>query len=301
MHLNIRSLTNKINQIRVDLPASGIDVLTVSETWLNHNTEDRLASIDGYQLTRHDRTTKTSKGTTKRGGGLCIYTNKYINLDPVKFRDSNTSDKTIEMQWVILSRPHTKDILLVNVYRPPEGSVAEAFEVISESMDKITGLDKYEILIIGDFNADASNKKTTHHQIITQFETYHQLQQMINKPTRYSEKAQTTIDLAFTNIKYCTGSGVINYNISDHKLIYILKKKPRNCKATVVRMGRSYAMCTQERLELELKKQVTVKIMEEKDPDICWALIKNIIIATADKLCPIKEERIRLKTAKYLN
>ena len=67
-HLNIRSLVHKINQLRIDLPCSQLDVLTISETWLNKDTEDRLASVSGYSLTRLDRKTRRPDGLTKTGG-----------------------------------------------------------------------------------------------------------------------------------------------------------------------------------------------------------------------------------------
>ena len=79
--MNVRSLTNKINQLRVDLPNSTFDVLTISETWLNIDTEDRLASIQGYDLVRHDRGTLRPDGSVKSGGGLAVYCRSALDMD----------------------------------------------------------------------------------------------------------------------------------------------------------------------------------------------------------------------------
>ena len=200
-HLNVRSLTSKINQLRLDLPQSDIDILTVSETWLHACIEDRLTTIKNYSLIRHDRQIITTRGTVKKGGGVGIYYKQTLEVDPDKFRHLNISNKTIEIQWVIVSRPHTRKILIGNVYRPPDGNITEAFDRLDELLDQITDLNKYELLIVGDFNADCINKKSQSYQLIKKFEAEHQLQQMINEPTRYSKKTHTTIDLAFTNIK----------------------------------------------------------------------------------------------------
>ena len=89
-------------------------------------------------------------------------------------------------------------------------------------MNNIENIEKYELIILGDFNADASKNELPPARIIKQFETERTLTQVINKPTRISRKARTTIDLAFTNIKYCMGSGTMNYNVSDHKPISIV-------------------------------------------------------------------------------
>lgn len=283
------------------MPHSDLDILTVSETWLSPNVEDRLTTIKGYSLIRHDRQTLTVKGTIKKGGGLGFYYKQTLDVDPDKFKHLNVSNASLEVQWVVVSRSHTKKILVANVYRPPDGKVTEAFDKLDEALDQIADLNKYETLMIGDFNTDGANKKGQHYKLIKKFEAEQQLQQMITEPTRYSKKAHTTIDLAFTNIKYCTGSGVINYNISDHKLIYVIKKKPRNCKAITTHMGRSYAKYTKEALKKALNQIDTSHIFEITDPNQCWTELEKIITAAADKVCPIKELKIRIETVKYLN
>ena len=40
-----------------------------------------------------------------------------------------------------------------------------------------------------------------------------------------SKKNHTTIHLASTHMKHCINAGVVNYNIIDHKLISVIKKK----------------------------------------------------------------------------
>ena len=123
---------------------------------------------------------------------------------------------------------------------------------------------------------------------------------MINEPTRYSNNSHTTIDLAFTNIKYCTAAGVLNYNISDHKAIYIIKKKVRNCTATEVHIGRSYRRLTSEALEQVLSRIDKNKIMQIDEPNKCWEEIEGVIMEAANKLCPVKELKIRITTVDYL-
>ena len=158
-HLNICSLPNKIDQLRIDLPESGFDVFTISETWLNSCMEDRLTSVPGYQFMRADRKTKRLDGQIKQGGGLGIYSKTDLHIDTSKYMDLNLSNCNIELQWAIIIRPHTKSILIGNIYRPPDGNVNEGIDLLNESMRQITDLDKYEILILGDFNVDYDGGK----------------------------------------------------------------------------------------------------------------------------------------------
>ena len=87
------------------------------------------------------------------------------------------------------------------------------------SMNQISDIDRYEVLLIGDFNIDYGAKSHLTAGYMKQFAAEHECQQVIKQPTRVISTTQKIIDLAFTNIKYCTKSGVPNCNISDHKPI----------------------------------------------------------------------------------
>ena len=300
-HLNVRSLTHKINQLRIDLPQSSFDVFTLSETWLTPETEDRLTTIQNYNIIRWDRQTKKTNGALKTGGGLATYYKDTLDVDADMFKHLNVSNKVIELQWIIIDRPHTKKILLGNVYRPPDGNAAEALELLGQKMEQIEKIDKFELLIMGDFNIDTTNDKCTYHKNIKRFEAEHGIQQLIKQPTRHSKKNHTIIDLAFTNIKYCSEAGVINYNVSDHKPIYIVKKKPRNCKETVTKLGRCYTNYSIEALIEHLDTVDMTPIHECQDTNECWERIYQIIKEAADKICPIVELKIRVNSVKYLN
>ena len=66
VHLNIRSVIYKIDQIRMMISQAKIDVLCLTESWLNPNITDSELSIEGYKIFRKDR-------TLKKGGGILIY------------------------------------------------------------------------------------------------------------------------------------------------------------------------------------------------------------------------------------
>ena len=78
IHMNIRSLLPKIDQIRTLLINSKIDIIILSETWLNASIDSQMVNIPGYSLIRHDRSFG-SKSKTKRGGGLSIYINEALS------------------------------------------------------------------------------------------------------------------------------------------------------------------------------------------------------------------------------
>ena len=268
---------------------------------MKKNTEDRLASVPGYNITRLDRQTVHANGQTKSGGGLCIYYKESLQIDTDSLAKLNTSNETIEVQWITVTRPHTKKILIGNVYRPPSSNLREAFQTISDKLSAVPNIHKYEILLMGDFNADAaSSNKLPPARIIKQFEAEHSLKQVIDKPTRYSKAKRATIDLAFTNIKHCTGSGTVNYNISDHKPIYILKKKVRNDETTKATMGRTYRNYTHEQLADTIREHIPNEALYQQNPNECWETILLVINKAIDKHCPLIQMRIRNTSAPYI-
>ena len=55
-HLSMQSYKPKLPEVRCELqPLYGFDVLAMCETWLTTNVPDRLISVNGYHLFRHDR------------------------------------------------------------------------------------------------------------------------------------------------------------------------------------------------------------------------------------------------------
>lgn len=67
MHLNVQSLGNKLDQTKLSLQINNIDILVLTETWLNNSWPDSLVAIPGYKCYRRDR-----KNPTKSTGGGII-------------------------------------------------------------------------------------------------------------------------------------------------------------------------------------------------------------------------------------
>ena len=77
---------------------------------------------------------------------------------------------------------------------------------------------------------------------LKQFQYDFNLTQLITKTTRSTRNSNTMIDLIFTDMKYCTDHGVIDYNIrpSDHQPVFVIKKKARGKRSKISFSGRSY-------------------------------------------------------------
>ena len=57
----------------------------------------------------------------KRGGGLACFIKKGLKHSNTEHEELNISTKDLEMQWISISLHNVRPIVLVNVYRPPQG------------------------------------------------------------------------------------------------------------------------------------------------------------------------------------
>ena len=125
---------------------------------------------------------------------------------------------------VEITKPRSKSILVSTWYRPPDSPVSlfNEFETMIGALDA----ENLEFFLLGDLNVDftpsikSSNKST----LAELFDIYG-LSQIIEEPTRITEKSSTMIDLCLTNtLSTVVDSGVIHLSISDHWMVYIVRK-----------------------------------------------------------------------------
>lgn len=286
-----------------DLEKSDIDIMSLSETWLTNSDTSSLISIPGYSLARQDRASLNTQGHTKAGGGLAIYAKSHLDIDYESLKHLNTNNCDMESQWLIINRgPNTKNIYICNVYRPPSGNIDKGISTISHAIDTLTDLHKYELVILGDLNIDISDKKSAGTRKINQLELNNQLTQQITTHTRLTQQTRTTIDLILTRMKFIHNSGTLDYFISDHLPVYIIKKKERDTRKNTTFRGRIYRNYTKKQLHRELDQlQVREKILTTLDVNIAWSYLHNAINQAADIIAPIKEHTVKEKRPHWLS
>ena len=67
-HLNVRSLTSKVDELHSIVSNLKIDILCVSETWLDPSIGKQSVHIPGFHFYRKDRKQPKSDGEEKSGG-----------------------------------------------------------------------------------------------------------------------------------------------------------------------------------------------------------------------------------------
>ena len=120
MYWNVRSLLNKFDSIKEEIDMLKPDVLNISESWLHSNVAEEEIHIAGYNLIRQDRG-NYDDGSIKRGGGLCIYIKQGIIFEKMFVLDH--CDVDLEMIGIKIKLPFTRDMFVLNAYRPPSGNL----------------------------------------------------------------------------------------------------------------------------------------------------------------------------------
>ena len=280
IHINTRSVFNKLDELKCTL--HNFDIIVFTETWLNSSIDDTLLRWDNFELIRLDR----ENWSNKKRGGVCIYIRSSIDFEIVQqFSDSLGND--IEFIFVKIKPYMQKTINLIGIYRPPDGKYKDFIQHITRILNQIDR-SRHETILLGDFNIDFNNKKLIASIKLDHLESKYALKQVIKGNTRVTNMTNTCIDLLFTDMKNIIDSGIVDYDISDHLPIYLVKKKIRNKIDKKVIIGRSY---------LYYEKEVFCRIFDtldwevfhsNTDPAVLWDCFCTNIVKVLDIICPIK-------------
>ena len=289
VHLNVRSIVKKMDQIRTLLFDSKIDVVSISETWLKPYLNTKLVALEGYDTYRLDRATNKGK---KRGGGLLLYINKKYSSSVEPLPELNVSNENIEAQWVLIHRPHCKNMVVCNVYRPPNGDLGKAVKYLDDCL-KTINMSKIDLFLLGDFNVDYKNMSSPNYKKLSFFAQSNSLSQHIKTTTRNTDKTKSIIDLALSNSKFVSKAGTLNHFISDHQPIYVIHKKVRDMRKSVQFIGRSYRDFDKEVFKNRLRDRSWEEFEALTDPEMAWEFILNQITPILDDLCPLRTFHIK--------
>ena len=289
-HLNIRSLPKKVDQLRILVSLSNIDVITLSETWLKPHLHTGIYDIDGFTCNRLDR--KVRAGKRKRGGGLITYINNKHASVSEPLGELDLSGTHIEAQWTLIHRPHCKNVVICNVYRPPDGNLDAAVTYLDECL-KVVNTSKVDVFLIGDMNVNYLNKSSPNYKKMLFFSQSNSFTQYINNTTRNTDKTKSLIDLALSNSKFIKCSGTLDHFISDHQPIFLVHKKVRDVRAKAEFIGRSYRNYNKQAFEDGLADLDWGGYYGIVDAEEAWSFLLNGVKKVLDTMCPLRSFQIK--------
>ena len=102
--------------------------------------------------------TEQSEAGLRKGGSLTFIKNSHTSSSE-QLEDLGVSNVDIEAQWIQIHRPHSKNIVICNLYRPPTGNLKKNISYLEDCFAAFT-LDKTELFLLGDLNVDYLNKSS---------------------------------------------------------------------------------------------------------------------------------------------
>ena len=284
VHLNVRSLLPKIDEIHHMAITTNCSILGISETWLDDSVTDAEIQIAGYVVIRKDR--------NRQGGGVCIYIK-----DTLAFNiRSDIKNDNCEFIFLDVLLPKTKPILVGVCYRPPDDS---RFLQNLENNILLSDLNnEQETYILGDFNIDYSKPNSNLKKELSRFMNSFHLDQIITCPTRITESSCSTIDLILiSDTSKISNSGVINSSISDHCIIYCCRKISKDVfgKHNTVKL-RSLKNYDQEVFTNKLRNINWYLVTDCEDINKAWKMFSNLFMSVIDQVAPVKQVRLKQKT-----
>ena len=229
LHINCRSLQNKVYDISILLSLSKAKILGVTETWLNNEQSEGIA-IPGYEFICKNR-------KEKRGGGVGFFIEKDIEFSAFDCDSWNFS--SFEFLLLSINFNRSKDVVIGVIYRPPSTDTHIFNDEFTTMLTRISKHNR-DIFLLGDYNIDLSNKLNQTTSNFIDVLASHFLMPAIIKPTRKGPTSATVIDNIFTNypLKNCIAKILVD-DISDHFPIFLSVDLKRDFKAKPLTYRRS--------------------------------------------------------------
>ena len=171
-----------------------LDIICLTETWLNESISDFEILPSGYEIYRKDRQNRT-------GGGVLIAIKASLSSSQPSFAELPSDLEAVMVE--IENLKFNKKILIMVCYRPPNDA-RFVFHLIS-ALNLIEFKNYHSILVVGDFNfpnirwidgSGFSNCSTNDESKLVDILKDLYLFQLIDTPTRLSN----VLDLVLTNI-----------------------------------------------------------------------------------------------------
>ena len=201
---NIRSLKNKITQLRQIVAQYPVDCICLSEIWNPHVPSVHLKNYHKIIARKRRR---------KGGGGVGIYINQRLKYEEHN-EINNLKLKSLEVVGAKVKTWNNQQMTVVSAYRPPKIPIEDT---ISDMETVLRTISDEPTIMCGDFNVNIATKNTLAKGYISKIMDYNMIQ-TVKTHTRITNYTETTIDHVISNQSSLT-SIVTHMSLSDHQII----------------------------------------------------------------------------------
>ena len=203
---NVQGLRSKIEDIKANKALMNVDVIAITETWLNAKVPESAIQLAGHSLFRQDR--------HDGRGGVCIYVAQhYITKNHVHQIQLQSA---VEYCAIQLHIPSKRPIIIIAVYRPPRVPIDRWLPHLHKLLDEISHLrPSANLILTGDMNEDLLKG---HNKIELACMQHHNLEQCL--PPQSTTRYGSMLDVVYANCpEYETRATVVPTYYSDHDCV----------------------------------------------------------------------------------
>ena len=291
LHLNVNGLLSKIEELRLTAQKTNAAVIGISETKIDESVLDGEVNIDGYEIKRCDR--------NRHGGGVACCIRKDLAFNP---REDFSPD--IENVFLDILLPKSKPINVGILYRPPTAS--GFLDKLTLAISRAVDFDSQEVYILGDLNINLNHKSSDTSNGIRRYKefcSHHGLKQIIQSPTRVTDKSSSLLDHILTNsYPRISQHGVFDLGLSDHQLIYCTRKATRIKihKHTFIKI-RTFKNYTKQLFLDKLSKIKFPNYLEYGNINAAYSHFVEMITGIINELAPAKEIRVKKDSQEWMD
>ena len=324
-HLNVYHLPNKVSDVSVLINQQSPHIFGLSETRIAAEKSndysiisDDFLSIQNYSIFRRDHSQHGHNGLAT-----------YVHHSILKYTKRRTDLETgsTECLWLEVKVDKSNPLLVCTFYRNPSNgkhtnklvknrsqkgtvsnncveclkcgnncskqvSFAEWKEEFINLMDRVNDENK-NILILGDFNIDLKHKQIQWISVTSLFN----LKQLVNQPTRVTDKTSTMIDHIYTNNANMTSNiKIVDSGISDHKPIFCkwkckIPKNKKNCHTTFE--YRNVKNFDENQFLFDVYNTAFEILYNEHNAEKALDDFNNMFLSIIDKHAPLRQRRVK--------
>ncbi|BHF66761.1 hypothetical protein SprV_0200978300 [Sparganum proliferum] len=193
MYTNAQSVLSRLDELRIHTHDLHPDVISITETWLSEQIDDRELMLPGFQLFPRDR-------ENRRGGGMVKFVKNGLYVSEKTPQLTCSTDAL----WLTIRAPGSQSLDILTVYRPPKNYPDADAQLLEELRLFST---RPTTPIVGNFNASHINwssasadcSEAAFDQQLLRTSDNLLLTQHVMFPTRVREGQQMNcLDLVFT-------------------------------------------------------------------------------------------------------
>ena len=291
-HINARSLMPSLDDVMEAISAHHLDLLCVSETWLQETVDSRFIAVPGYQVIRQDRPVRD--GRRRRGGGVAVLYRESLRIERLSVPSAGS---LLETLWVTVRGNVT--FTLGAIYRPPSGAISDALDDLQEQLLFVVGSGR-PLYVLGDANFDLLKAATPDVQRYRQTLDDLSLKQIVTDRTR-PESGALLDHVIVRSTDNTTSARVVPCDLSDHDLVIAetsLQRERRRPEEITIRSTRSLVP---DALRLELLLADWTAVHQSGEVGEKWAAWRAVWSPILDRHMPLTKVRPRHQPSPWLN